>query len=222
MATEQAHSLCGECFSSLHIITRPACSRCGFPFAYDAGEDAWCGACLEKEPPFTKGWSVLRYDDAARALVARLKYADKTHLAPFLGSFMATHGTPVLEGADYIIPVPLHWRRMLSRRFNQSLLLGRELSKASGKPMLAGVLRRTRHTPPQASLSRRERLDNVRGAFTLTPTGKTALAGKTVVLVDDVTTTGATLHACCKTLSHAGVGEVRVLTLARRMREDQG
>lgn len=219
-AVEQAHTLCEGCFASLHIITQPACALCGFPFEYEVGENALCGACLEKTPPYAKGWAALRYDEAARSLVAKLKYADKTHLAPYLGRLMAAQGQEVLEGADVLVPVPLHWRRMLTRRYNQSLLLARETSKASGIPLLPDALKRTRHTPPQASLSRKERLDNVRGAFTATRKGVAAMAGKTVVLVDDVMTTGATIYACCKTIRRAGAKEVRVLTLARRMRED--
>lgn len=163
---------------------------------------------------------MLRYDETTRALVARLKYADKTHLAPFLGHLMAAHGSEVLAEAELLIPVPLHWRRMLTRRYNQSLLLAREISRATGIPVAPGAMRRNRHTPPQASLTRKERLDNVRGAFAVTVRGKAAVTGKTVVLVDDVMTTGATILACCKTLKRARAGEVRVLTLARRLREE--
>lgn len=220
VGTEQAHTLCAPCFESLHIISQPACECCGFPFEYDPGAGAQCGACLEKLPPYSKGWAVLRYDDAAKSLVTRLKYADKTHLAPFLGHLMAAHGEPVLAGAELLVPVPLHWRRMFSRRYNQSLLLAREVSRASAIPLLPDGMKRVRHTPPQASLSRKERLDNVRGAFAVKTKGKAAVKGKTVVLVDDVMTTGATIHACCKALKRAGAKEVRVLTLARRLRED--
>lgn len=217
---EQAHTLCRTCFESLHIVTPPACAICGFPFDYEVGDGALCGACLEKAPPYDKGWAALRYDEAAKSLVARLKYADKTHLAPFLGRFMAAQGREMLVGADYLIPVPLHWRRMFERHYNQSLLLAREVAKVSGIPLLADGMKRTRHTPPQASMNRKERLENVRGAFAVTEKGKEAIKGKIVVLIDDVMTTGATLHACCKSLRHAGARDVRVLTLARRLRED--
>lgn len=216
----EAHSMCAACFESLHIISQPACAVCGFPFEYSVGEGALCGACLADLPPYSKGWAVLRYDDAATALAARLKYADKTHLAPFLGALMAMHGREILTGAEYIIPVPLHWRRMLLRRYNQSLLLAREVSKHCGVPLLPAALQRIRYTPPQASLSRKERLDNVRGAFRVRTKCKPKIAGKTVVLIDDVMTTGATLYACCKSLNRAGAKEVRVLTLARRFREE--
>lgn len=219
-ATERAHTLCPACFATLHIVTQPACAICGFPFEYEVGAGALCGACLEKTPPYDKGWAVLRYDEAAKSLVSRLKYADKTHLAPYLGRLMAAQGREVLKDAELLVPVPLHWRRMLTRRYNQSLLLAREASKISGIPLLPDALKRLRHTPPQASLNRKERLDNVRGAFMATDKGKTAIAGKTVVLIDDVMTTGATIYACCKTIKRAGAKEVRVLTLARRMRED--
>ncbi len=211
--------LCPACFAQMHIISDPACAYCGFPFEYDVGAGALCGLCLEKTPSYARGWAVLRYDDAAKSLVSRLKYADKTHLAPFLGQLMAMHGRPVLTDAELLVPVPLHWRRMMTRRYNQSLLLAREVSKATAIPV-CHALKRTRHTQPQAALSRGERLDNVRGAFAPASRGKEVVSGKTVVLIDDVMTTGATIAACCKTLSQAGAKEVRVLTLARRLRED--
>lgn len=220
VAVDHAHTLCGTCFESLHIITQPACAVCGFPFAHPMGQDALCGSCLEKPPPYERGWAVLRYDEAATHLVSRLKYSDKTHLAPFLGALMARHGHPVLEGTAFLVPVPLHWRRMLTRRYNQSLLLAREIARATHIPLLPDALQRTRHTPPQASLARRERLDNVRGAFAVRKKRRALIAGKNVVLIDDVMTTGATIYACCKSLKQAGAQQVRVLTLARRFRED--
>lgn len=219
-ATPHAHTLCPACFDGLHIITAPACACCGFPFEYTVGDGALCGACLDSPPPYARGWAVLRYDAAARPLVTGLKYSDRTHLSPLLGRLMAAHASHILEGADALAPVPLHWRRMLARRYNQSLLLAQALSGLTGIPLLPDALRRIRHTPPQASLPRKERLGNVRGAFAVPRRQAAMLEGKTIVLVDDVATTGATLHACCKTLTQAGVREVRVLTLARRLRED--
>jgi ComF family protein len=219
-AVERAGTLCAACFAALHILGDPACARCGFPFEYDPGAGALCGACLEKEPPYARGWAVLRYDDAVAGFVARLKYADRTDLAPFCGRLMAAHGQRVLEGAEYLVPVPLHWRRMALRRYNQSLLLARCVARHTGIPLLADGMKRTRHTPPQASLTRRERLENVRGAFAVASRRRPQIAGRVVVLVDDVMTTGATLRACARALAQAKAAEVRILTLARRLRDE--
>ncbi len=214
---EQAHTLCYGCFDQLHMITPPACALCGHPFAHDQGIGAQCGQCLSSPPPYDKGWSVWRYDEHSRGLVTRLKYGDRTDLAPFCGRLMAQHGQALLAGADLLMPVPLHWRRMIARRFNQSLLLAREIERKTGVPLLADGLKRVRHTVPQTGLSQSDRLQNVKNVFSVNPAYAGSLTGKTVVLIDDVMTTGATVEACCHALRKDGVGRIHVLTLARRI-----
>jgi ComF family protein len=214
---DQPHSVCSDCFEQLEFISDPRCACCGIPFDYAIEEDGLCGGCLSHTPPFTFARSALRYNDASRRLVTRLKYADKLHLVPLLGGYMHYADPALFTGADYIIPVPLHWRRRIKRKYNQSQLLAGHIAKKHRLSLLADGLLRTKHTPPQAGLSRVARLRNVAGAFTVNPKRASLLERKTVILTDDVFTTGATIEACCKALKKAGAKEVRVLTLARRV-----
>ena len=157
----------------------------------------------------------VRYDDTARDLVHAFKYGDRLDLAPVLGHWMARAGRELLAGADALVPVPLHWRRLWSRRVNQSAALCREISDVSSVPILHGALKRLRATVQQVGLSKSERALNVQGAFRVSPGDKAAIAGKRIVLVDDVLTSGATVDTCARVLLRAGAAHVDVLVFAR-------
>ena len=185
------------------------------PFACDTGVHPVCGHCLMNPPPYRLARSAILYNDASRKLVAGFKYYDKTAYRHLLGRWIAYAGRTVLPDAQWIIPVPLHTRRLLARRYNQSALLAHALSQLSDIPAKLDMLVRTRHTPPQATLKRSQRLQNVKHAFTVNPNYTSLIHQQHVVLVDDVMTTGATIHACCLALRHAGAKYVDVLTIAR-------
>ena len=216
----QVGQLCGDCWAKVDFIVPPLCAACGLPFGFDLGADALCGTCAAMSPPFRDARAVMRYGPVARRLVVGLKHADRTHLAPPLGAWMARAGKEACAAADALVPVPLHRRRLLSRRFNQSVLLALALGRETGLPVLVDALSRRRATPPQAGLSRYQRRRNVAAAFAVRPRRAAAVAGRRLVLVDDVLTTGATAAACARTLRHAGADHVAVLTLARVVLED--
>jgi ComF family protein len=155
-------------------------------------------------------------------LVLAFKHADRTQNAPAFAAWMARAGAELLDGADLIVPVPLHWTRLIARRFNQAALLARGLSKRTRIPFDPRLLVRTRRTRTQGDLTRSQRMRNVRGAFAVRANARSKLKGRTIVLVDDVMTTGATLEACAKALRRAGAKEVRVLALARVVRPGEG
>ncbi len=208
-------TLCPACWTRLHFITDPLCACCGHPFEYALAQDARCAACLAEEPPYAKARSALRYDEHSGRNVVGFKFGDRTQLAPMFAQWMARAGAPFLAGAEVIVPVPLHRFRLLARRYNQAALLAYALAKHAKLPVLPDTLVRRRFTRPQTGLSRAQRLTNVQGAFAAHPNRRAAIKGKSVVLVDDVITTGATLLACTKALLKAGAKEVFVLTLAR-------
>lgn len=212
-----AHTLCADCFGQLQFITDPHCDSCGTPFSHAVAGEVRCGDCLADPPPYTLARAALAYDDVSRPLATRLKYGDQPQLALLLARWMRQSGHAALDGAEMIIPVPLHWRRMVARRYNQSLMLARELGRLSGVPVEARLLRRVRPTTPQVGLSRTQRCKNVAAAFAVPESFRPLLKEKRVVLVDDVITSGATIEACTKALKKAGAAEVRVLTLARRV-----
>lgn len=201
----------------MSFISEPFCRVCGLPFEYEVGVEALCGDCLHRMPAFSRARAVFRYDPASRRLVFRLKYHDQTALAATLGPWLASAGQELLSACDVTLPVPLHYRRYLWRRYNQAALLARIIADAAGKPCLPDALIRTRATAQQTGLSRKEREMNVRDAFAINPRHAERLKNARVLLVDDVFTTGATLNACADTLLESGAGTVAVLTLARRV-----
>ncbi len=212
-------NFCAACWGNLHFLSHPACARCFHPFDYALGEGALCGACMAELPPYDEARAVFAYNEASRPLVTRFKYADGTHAARTFARLLAAAGRDMITASDMIIPVPLHRRRLFARRYNQAALLANALAEESGVPCHPALLRRIRHIPPQAGLDRAGRKRNVKGAFALTPRGVEMVAGKTVLLVDDVLTTGATLHECTKMLKKAGAAKVFVLTLAKTVKE---
>lgn len=214
-------TLCAECWQSLTFIAEPCCPRCGTPFEFALGaaahseEHALCADCIRTPPVFSRARAVLRYDAASRALVLKLKFHDDTALAATYGPWLARAGGDLLIGVDAIVPVPLHYWRYVGRRYNQAALLAGALARAGGIPLL-NALARTRATAPQSGLRKKKRAENVAGAFAVPEAMRERIRGKTVLLVDDVYTTGATLNACAAALFDARARDVRVVTLARR------
>ncbi|HYH18658.1 MAG TPA: ComF family protein [Azospirillum sp.] len=210
--------LCPACWGALTFITTPYCACCGLPFAFTQGEGIVCGACVAEPPAFARARSVLVYDDASRPLVLGFKHGDRTHAAVAYGAWLARAGADLLAEADLLAPVPLHRWRLFRRRYNQAALLARAAGRAAGRPVVPDLLMRRRATPSQGGLDRGGRRKNVAGAFRL-KRGKEEVAGKRIVLVDDVLTTGATLAECARVLRRAGAARVDVLTLARVVRQ---
>lgn len=216
-------TLCATCWQGFAFIAEPHCACCGYPFEEDLGSDALCGACLARLPRYRRARAALAYDDGSRRLVLPFKHGDRTDIARAFGGWMARAGAELLASADLITPVPLHWRRLLARRYNQAALLAHVLAREAGpesgaRRVVPDLLRRRRWTGSQAGLKARERRSNVRHAFDVHPRWRALASGKTVLLVDDVLTTGATVEACTRALERAGVRHVDVLTLARVVR----
>ena len=212
-------ALCPSCWSQLRLIERPYCARLGTPFAYDLGPDALSAEAISDPPPFERLRAVAAFDAKARDLVHGLKYRDRTELARWMGQWMARAGAGLLLQADLIVPVPLHRARLWSRRFNQSAALAHILARAAYKPIAPLALARIRPTSQQIGLSVSEREKNVRGAFAPTSSGKIAIAGRRILLVDDVYTTGATMKAASRALLRGGAKAVDCLVFARVVRQ---
>ncbi len=189
------------------------CPRCGAPFrhAIALDGDGSCGECAGTDSGFDAAYAFGPFDAELRELIHLFKYGRVEALAKPLGRMLAL-ALPAEERFEAIVPMPLHWRRRWSRGFNQAGLLARELAAATGTGLVHAV-RRSRSTEAQARLSRTARQANVRGAFVVRRPA--AIAGKRVLLVDDVMTTGATLSACARAMKRAGASRVAAITLAR-------
>jgi ComF family protein len=218
--TSEQGALCADCWQHLRFLGPPHCACCGQPFPLDVGAEARCPRCLTRPPRFDRARAVFRYDEASRPLILRFKHADRIAVARPFARWMARAGGALLAEADLLVPVPLHPWRLFRRRYNQAALLALELSRLSGVPVWPDALRRIRATPPQGRLSGRARHRNVRGAFRLRQ--PQAVAGRRILLIDDVMTTGATLEECARLLRMGGASGVDVLTLARVVLGESG
>jgi len=214
VVVREMHRFCLECWRSIHLLGDPCCIRCGIPFAYSHegpnGEE--CASCITDPPKFDTLRAAVAYGDIARRVVLKLKYGRRPGVAQTLALYMERH----LAGMDadaLIVPVPLHRWRIWRRGYNQSALIARALGKHTQRPVALELLRRTKHTPLLRGLGRRERALAVRGAFQVTQPEK--VAGRTIVLVDDVFTSGATVSACASALKAAGAMRVNILCWAR-------
>src|ERR1700731_3269712 len=157
--------VCATCWAKLSFIAQPYCPRLGIPFVYDSGPGLLSMEAIADPPAYARARAAVRYDDVARTLVHALKYQDRTDLAPTMGRWMARAGRELLDGADALVPVPLHWRRGWSRRYNQSGALARVIERGTGVPVAGSALRRVKPTRQQIGLTRSERATNVQGAF---------------------------------------------------------
>jgi len=207
--------VCAECWAKLSFIAPPFCPRLGIPFVYDPGPELLSMEAIANPPAYQRARAAVRYDDVARTLVHALKYQDRTDLAPAMGRWMARAGRELLDEADLMVPVPLHWRRGWSRRYNQSGALARSIERQSGVKIGSEVLRRVRPTQQQIGLSRSQRASNVQGAFKVATHRQSEIQGRRVVLIDDVLTSGATVDACARALLRAKAASVDVLVFAR-------
>lgn len=207
--------LCPEHFRQIRVVEPPVCSRCGRKMFGESVEALVCAECRSRRTFHDSGYSACAFADPLRDLIHLFKYRKKRYLSSFLGRLLvdSIRERPEMAGYDAIIPVPLHWRRRWTRGFNQALDLARPLSKRLGIPIIKGNLRRVRYTKPQVRLLSKERESNIKNAFRLRDPAK--VAGKRLLLLDDVITSGATLNECARVLKGAGASWVAIVTLAQ-------
>ena len=208
-------TLCGECWPKLRFLEKPWCPVMGTPFSHDMGEGFLSAEAIANPPPFQRARAAVVYSGVARQMAQTLKYNDGTGLAPWMARWMMRAGAELIPDADVIVPVPLHWRRFLWRRFNQSAELARAVASASGKPFEPLAVTRVKGTRQQVGLGIGAREDNVRGAFRVLPEQDILVRGRRVLVIDDVYTTGATASAVARALKRSGAAGVDVLTFAR-------
>ena len=222
---EDLGTLCVDCWQAVSFIGKPQCASCGLPFEFDdtptnstTREQNLCGACVRQPPVYQRARAAFAYDDHSRHMVLAFKHGDRTDHAPAFATWMARAGRQLLGEADFIAPVPLHWTRLFTRRFNQAAMLALALQKNTGVPCLPDLLTRTRRTPSQGRLGASARRRNVSGAFAISDKNAAKIQGKRVLLIDDVMTSGATATAVSSVLLKGGAVAVDVLTLSRVLR----
>ncbi|HJT43400.1 MAG TPA: ComF family protein [Rhizomicrobium sp.] len=205
---------CAECWSGIVFLDGPCCGCCGHPFGVALDGDNLCAACLTRPPAFDSARAIFVYDEKSRGAILALKHADRLDLVPGFAHWLKRTGQALLDGSDMVVPVPLHAFRLWRRRYNQSAELARRLARERQLVYAPSALVRARATASQGVMaSAKARRRNVLGAFKV-PKPAT-VAGKRVLLLDDVLTTGATAEACARALKRAGAARVDVLVLAR-------
>jgi ComF family protein len=210
---DEVHSFCPECWKQIEFLGDNGCSTCGLPL--EATDAELCGVCIAAPPQIHRTRSAVAYDELSRSIAIRLKYGRKVALARTMARYMKPHVTACAEKA-VLVPVPLHRGRLWQRGFNQSALVARELARQTGLHSEPRLLKRTKRTPPLKGMSLRQRRRTVAGAFSVDPSVN--LQGRTIVLVDDVLTTGSTANACARALKRAGAERVELVSWARVIR----
>lgn len=216
---EQEHALCADCWHGTHFISGLVCDCCGVPLPGDEGEQVLCDDCMVIARPWTRGRAAFLYSGTGRKFVLALKHGDRTDLAPPAASWLLNTTRKITSPNTLLVPVPLHWRRLLKRRYNQSAELARAMSKQSGMSYRPEVLERHKLTKPLDGLNREARFDVLRETIDVPKGQERNVAGKDVLLIDDVMTSGATLAACAEVLNAAGAANVNVAVLARVAKE---
>lgn len=213
---ESDFGLCGPCWRDTPFIAGTVCDACGIPLpGADDRHRLECDDCMERPRPWTQGRAALLYKDRARRMVLALKHGDRGETVRPAGLWMARAAKPLLRDGMLIAPVPLHWARLVRRRYNQSALLAQQLSIQTGLAQCPDLLVRTRRTRPLDGKSVTQRFADLDGAVQVHPRRRHRIAGRRVLLVDDVMTSGATLSACASACLDGGAAEVCVIVLAR-------
>lgn len=210
-----------EDWTDVTFLDEPCCFICGYPFEYDPGPRTLCAYCTANPPRFDHCRSAVTYDAASRAAILAFKHGGRTQNVDRFARQMRRAGRIYWDQADYLVPVPLHPKRLLKRKFNQASLLARALSDYVDAEFNPDILVRHKNTASQGMQTPKGRFRNVRGAFSLAEDAPAIIDGKTIVIIDDVYTTGATLGACASVLKRAGAERVFTLTLSRVVRPQQ-
>jgi ComF family protein len=217
VVVEAPDTLCADCWGKLAMIGPAACQCCGLPFSFSS-EAPLCGECIRLTPPFARARAAVVYNDGSRHLIMAFKHGDRPEAARLFSRWMASAAPDLLDDAQVLVPVPLDPKRLFKRRFNQAALIAKDLGRIHKIPVLFDAIERIRPTSSQGKLSPAQRRRNVAGAFAVPDSKKSQVAGKRVLLVDDVLTTGATVWAVTRQLNKAGASAVDVLTTARVVR----
>ena len=215
---EDEDSLCCDCWKKIRFINRPFCDRCSAPFEFKVADDDICLTCMKNEPLYVKSRSAVVYNSDVAKIIFKFKFYDKIHMKRFMGKCMCRAASDIIDNINILIPIPLHKKRLIHRKYNQSLLLADEIAKNSGKIVLHDFLYKTKHTVPQASLKQNERQNNLKNKFAINPKYLKDIKkyeNLGFAIVDDVITTGSTINESIKVMREAGINNIYAISFAK-------
>ena len=210
----QHDTVCATCWTEISFIRQPLCDRLGLPLPFDTGPGSISAAAVANPPIYDHARAVAHYSGVMREMILAFKYGDTHNARKLFGRWLTSAGQELIDECDVIAPVPMHPRRLLTRRFNQAAILARELSRTTNLRYQPQLIKRTRQTTAQVGLSSAQRRRNLAGAFTVSSGQRRYVEGRNILLVDDVITTGTTLNACARALCRAGAARVDAIALA--------
>ena len=208
---------CQEHFKEIDFISEPSCTICSYPFEFEIEEDEICAKCLSKKPQYDELTAIFKYNDFSKKIIFDFKYNDKLILADFFAKLIHNSIKDYSDDINFISFVPLHKKRLRSRKYNQSALIAKKLAKISKTNIVFDLIIRKKNTKPQFLLSKSGRKENLKGAFIFNKKYQDLIKNKNILIIDDVFTTGATIESCSKILKKNKAKKVYIAVLARRV-----
>ncbi len=215
---ENDDTLCPDCWKKIKFIEKPYCDKCSTPFEFEISSNDNCLSCIKNKPLYIKARSAIIYDNEIAKLIFNFKFHDKTYLKRFMGKCMFKASIDIIDNIDILIPIPLHKKRLIYRKYNQSLLLANEIGKLANKEVIYDFLYKTKHTVPQATLKQSDRISNLKNKFAIKSKYLENLEkykNLNFAIIDDVMTTGSTINECTKVLNEVGINNVYAITFAK-------
>lgn len=214
--------MCSKCWEKVEFIHKPFCNKCSTPLQVKISEDDLCASCLKEIPLYVKSRSAVVYNDESAKIIFKFKFYDGIYAKRFMAKNMFKASQDIINDIDILIPVPLHKKRLIFRKYNQALILANEIGKLSNKKVIYNFLIKRKHTTPQAKLKQTERVKNLKDKFCINPKYLKDISdykNLNFAIIDDVMTTGSTINECIKILNKAGIKSVYAITFAKTVKK---
>jgi len=217
---EDEDTLCCDCWKKITFIKRPFCDKCSAPFDFNIDDDSVCVPCIKNKPLYIKARSAVVYNNYVAKIIFKFKFYDKIHIKRFMAKCMVSAADDIFKDIDILIPTPLHKKRLIYRKYNQSLLLANEIARLTNKRVLYNFLYKTTHTTPQAHLKQLDRKSNLRNKFAINQEYLDVIGNYrnlNFAIIDDVITTGSTVNECIRAMNDVGINNVYAISFAKTL-----
>lgn len=218
---EEYDTLCPKCWEKVEFIQKPFCNKCSTPLQVKISDEDLCANCLKEMPLYIKSRSAIVYNEESAKIIFKFKFYDDLHTKKFIAKNMLKASQDIINNIDVLIPIPLHKKRLIHRKYNQALILANEIGQLSNKKVIYNFLKKKQNTTPQAKLTGIERTKNIKDKFCINPKYLKDISNYknlNFAIIDDVMTTGSTINECVKVLNKAGIKNVYAITFAKTVK----